>query len=153
MKQVKALKIAVVVLILLNAAFLVFHFTRIQKHPPKRGHVQEMIIEKLHFSGQQAADYKELVQVHRKSISRLANERNTIKQKLYTLLDGKNEHEKGQAELIAKLGGIQVEMEAMHYEHFNRIRQLCKPDQLDEFAELQKKLTHIFSQKPPKRRQ
>lgn len=151
MKQIKTLKIAVIALVVLNTAFMAFHFTRTKKGPPHRHPkaISEMISKKLNFSESQKADYQDLIEIHQENTKRLIKEKNNAKRKLYRLLDGKNDHENGQAELIALLGGIQVEMEALHYEHFNRIRQLCTEDQLDDFKELQKKLVYVFSPKPP----
>lgn len=152
MKQVRILKIAVLVLVLLNLAFLAFHFTRTRKHRPMHAGpngIAKMISRELNFNKEQTIEFEDLIVIHKANIDRLVKEKTQVKRKLYKLLDGKNEHVKGQPALIAELGGIQVELEALHYEHFNRIRQLCTEDQVDGFKKLQRKLVHIFSRKPP----
>lgn len=149
MSKIKTLKIAVFVLLFINLVMLTFHFTRGGGGNSRPGNIQEIIINDLGFDDQQALAYDDLIDIHQKNIRRLEKEKADIKRKLYNLLDGKEDHDKGQPELIARLGSIQVEIEATHYEHFNRIRQLCEGDQIAKFDVFKKKLDNIFTPKPP----
>lgn len=148
MSKVKTLKIAVFVLLFINLAMLTFHFTRVGGPHTRPGDIREIIINELDFDDQQAVAYQDLVDIHQQNMLRLEKEKGDIKRRLYRLLDGKEDHDKGQPELIARLGSIQVEIEATHYEHFNRIRQLCKDDQIAKFDVFKNKLEKIFAPKP-----
>jgi regulatory protein YycI of two-component signal transduction system YycFG len=148
MNKIKTLKITVFVLLLINIAFVVFHFTR--RMPPGRtSNIQEMVIKDLDLNESQIVAYKDLVEIHQKNMIRLEREKATAKQKLYSLIDGKEDHDQGQPQMISHLGAIQVEIEATHYEHFNRIRQLCIGDQIGKFDVFKMKLVDIFTPKRP----
>lgn len=152
MRKVKTLRILVFVLLALNMAFLAFHFYMARHHHPGKNNIKEMVIRDLHFDQKQETSYEKAIWKHRYAISQLDQKRTYLKAKLYQLLDDKNQDTTEQAKLIAQIGNLQMQMEKVNYDHFQRIYAICRPDQIVYFKKFQTKLARLFEhRKPPKR--
>jgi periplasmic protein CpxP/Spy len=149
MSKIKLLTAAVAGLLLINLGLVAFLFFRKPPHPPQgRGRIEnegpkKIIIEKLHFDKEQTAQYEALITEHRVSIKSLRDSISAEKNNLYQLLAGKNEA--GKDSLIIHLGSLQQQIELAHYKHFDAIKKLCRPNQLDDFNKLTKDLADYFS--------
>ncbi|CAN5618400.1 hypothetical protein BH11BAC3_BH11BAC3_01570 [soil metagenome] len=161
MSKIKLLSIAVIGLLLINIAIVAF--LMFKKPPPSLGErppmgqqgrppgqdagPKKIIIEKLHFDKEQAAQYERLIEQHQAIIKSLNDSIKDAKNELYSSLT--NENFTGKDSLIAKLGLLQRRVELTHYEHFAAIKKLCKPDQLENYAALTKEISRFFA--PPKK--
>ena len=152
MKKVKTLQILVVVLILLNLSFLVFHFFIARPHHPDPNGIKERIKKELHFNQEQAKDYEKLVKIHQQAMRKLEKEKAKTKYELYLMLEDKSQVSDKQKELLAYLGNLQIEIERTHYNHFEDIYKLCKPEQEHYFKKLQKKIAELFDMQGPPRK-
>lgn len=133
---------------IIMASFLLFR----KGPPPHRPEPREIIIERLHFDEKQIAEYDKLITQYKRQIS--------VKEK--TLMDLKNEfysHLKDTVEdfsitdsLANESGKIQSGMERINYIHFEAIKKLCRPEQLDDFNELINELGRLFSPPPREKR-
>ena len=149
MSKSKLLSIAVIGLLVINLGILAFLFTRKPPNPPKDGPgmsqegPKKIIIERLHFDKDQAAQYEQLIKGHQEAIKSLGQQIRLTKNNLYaTLADGSAMNKDS---LQSHLGELQKQIESVHYNHFAGIKKLCKPDQMEYFNDLTKELAKFFA--------
>lgn len=117
--------------------------------PPGHGGPRNLIIERLHFTEQQVAEYDKLIQWHRSEISRADERVMELKNSLYaTLLKADTPTSKDS--LITEIARVQQHIEEVHYTHFEDIRNLCTADQKPAFEELSGEIASLFSHPPHK---
>jgi periplasmic protein CpxP/Spy len=153
MSKLKLLGIAVAGLILINLALLAFVFfakpprpeaMQTEGRPPfPMREPKEIIIERLHLDKEQVAQYEILIQQHRKTINETDRQIGEVKNNLYITLSDGNTSVKDSLQNV--LAGLQREIENTHYNHFEAIKKLCKPEQLPAFTELTKELARFFA--------
>ena len=155
MEKTKLLTIAVIGLLLINLATLGFLFLNGHKghRPPHEGRPmpKEIIIEKLHFDANQQKEYDKLIQWHHGQITKLDYNIRQTKNELYTQLNQAEVNVKTKDSLIVLLNSYQKQVEETHFKHFEDIKKLCKPEQLEDYYDLTQELSRIFS-KPPRPR-
>ncbi|MBU0696885.1 MAG: hypothetical protein KKE39_10245 [Bacteroidetes bacterium] len=144
MTKTKFLTIGVVILLILNFGTLTFLFTKKPPHPLKfeQEGPKKIIIERLGFDKQQIEKYELLIKNHQQAIEKLQKEIKESKNELYATLvtsDTSN------VELLEKeISYLQLEIEKTHYQHFQDIKILCKPNQLIKFNDLALDLAKLF---------
>ena len=144
MNKIKFLNYAVLILFLANLAWL-FLFLNRPKH--KKEGPKKLIIEQLHFDENQVEAYEILIQNHRTQIRNLDDSIQKYKSVLYQRLLPKDTL--FQQECIAHINGFQRQIELIHLQHFLAIKQLCKPNQLEAFSQLETKLAEWFKPHKP----
>lgn len=130
----------VIVCLLISNGILVFFMTQ-KNHrgkPPRSP--KEIVIKRLKFDESQIAKYEILVQDHRKMTKELIIDINKNRESLYSNLTEQILVDS----LIDPIAMSQAELEKLNYSHFQDIKSLCTPDQLDDFEELSKHLAKIF---------
>lgn len=149
MNKVKLLSIISIGLLAANLVliwFLMLH------RPPHQGHdgPKKVIIEKLDFNQSQIEAYTLLIEGHRANVQKYDARIKNLKNQLYAAL-AHDEQITSSDSLIALIGQTQVEIEQINYNHFQDIKQLCRPDQLKSFDELSAEIAELFSPKkmPP----
>lgn len=161
MSKLKLLGIAVAGLIVMNLGLLAFLFfakppktemAQPQEHPfgPTAGEPKLIIIDRLHFDKGQVAQYETLIEEHRRIINETDNQIRETKNKLYATL---NDGNKGSADSFQTiLTQLHRKIEDTHYNHFEAIKKICKPEQLVYFDALTKDLAGFFGSPPGKRK-
>lgn len=147
MKKVTFLTIAVIVLILLNIAVLVFvstkeNTTQLPEGRPQRP--KEIVIKKLQFNEVQQQKYEVEIAKHQAKIRKLDKAIRENKHKLYDLLTT-TYNEKQKDSLIGVIVANKRKVEEAHFEHFQDIKAICSENQIDDFEELVLELPKIFS--------
>ena len=137
---------AALALLLLNVGLMVFFVAR--PHPGRGEGPQKIIVDRLHFDAQQTAAYEQLIQQHRADIRSKRQAMQEAKQQLYGILQGSNFSKKDS--LARRVGQLQVEIETIHFGHFQDIKNLCKSDQIADFNALTDELAQFFA--PPGRK-
>jgi protein CpxP len=159
MTKTRLLTIAVVGLLLVNFGLLAFLVINRPMVPTRGGGRQpigegpkKMIIRKLDFNEEQVARYEDLIGGHQGTIQTLNKEVSNTKNRLFATLtsDGGS----GADSLINRLGILQMQIEKAHYDHFTKVKKLCRPDQEDRFQALTRELAEYFAmpRNPPPRR-
>lgn len=156
MSKIRLLSLAVLSLLVLNLGLLSFMFFNRPMRPPMdrapegREGPKRLIIERLHFSRQQAEQYDALIEEHQGAIKTLNDEMRTTKNNLYATLNNNAPSQKDS--LLSRLGEIQKQIESVHYTHFEAIRKICTPDQVDNFKDLTRDLAGFFApgKNPPR---
>lgn len=153
MNKNKVLGISVVILIILNIGILLFFTMSRPPHPPHGGpgmgpQPKEMIIHELDLDHDQIEAYDELISEHRAAIHDAEESMRTSRQALFETLKSDNQSLKDS--LIQVIGENQKRIESIHYNHFEDIKKLLKPDQLNNFESLVEELEGIFKPRPPR---
>lgn len=148
MTKLKLLSIAVVGLLILNLCIVGFLFlrkppARLQGPPPSEiDGPRNRIVEILHLDHEQVLEYEKLIDQHKNTIKLLNDSISVAKSNLYHTLIGENLIAKNS--LVNKIASLQKEIENAHYDHFSKIKKLCKPEQLEYFTELTAELSNFF---------
>lgn len=146
MNKAKINRIVIGFLLLSNLLLLGFIFW---KKPALPEGPKKIIIERLHLDEQQKNIYGLLVENHRNSIRQSEDSMITLKNRLYkTLKTSADTSDK--ARLIGAIVEIQKKIETTHYQHFEGIRSLCKPEQSGDFNDLCDEITNLFPQRGKK---
>ena len=159
MSKIKLLSLAVIGLLIINIGILLILFLRKPIHPagdrPMQGNggPKNIIIERLNFDKEQVAQYEKLIILHQQSVRELNGQIRETKNQLYSTLASDAVISKDSLE--SKLGDLQKQIESAHYLHFEEIKKLCKPQQLEKYNSLTLELAKFFapgrnSQPPPK---
>lgn len=150
MQKVKLLTIAVIALLLLNVCLLIFVFFKqpmgMRLHRPKPDVV---IIDKLQFDKPQQEAYRLLINEHSAAIKEMRTTTRELKDTLYKQLLLPINKRTTVDSLIAALANNQQRIEQLNFKHFDNIKQLCKPEQLNNFKDLVNELSKLFSPQPP----
>lgn len=157
MSKIKLLTIAVIGLLLINIGIVGFLMMKKSPMPPKgrppigmegklpgkQDGPKKIIAERLHFDKEQVVAYDKLIAAHQISVKALNDSIKIAKNNLYQSLQSENLA--GKDSLVNLLGVLQKQIELVHYEHFARLKKICKPDQLNDFNELTKELARFFA--------
>jgi len=139
-----------VVLLILNIGLTIFLFTGKGEQERKRPHhpgPRNEIITQLNLDEKQVAAYDALIKEHRSNIHAYDGQMMHLKKELYTGLASDMQLDE-QDSLLQAISVIQLQIEQVHYVHFQAIRALCRPDQQANFDELANRLAALFA--PPK---
>ena len=159
MDKTKLLTIAVIGLLLLNFGILA---KMMMQHPPRpeggpnggphhgpgQGGPKMIIIERLNFDEAQQKQYEVLIQEHRHSMDSLNDESLKMKNELYSLLKENNDPKLSDA-IIIQIAENQKQIEMVNFDHFKKIRSICKQEQIPAFNNLLGELTKLFSPEGP----
>jgi periplasmic protein CpxP/Spy len=153
MDKIKLLTFAVITLLLLNLGTLGFLMFSSLKHGgrPPHGMPKEIIIDRLQFDSKQQKEYQTLIDWHRSTIDSLDRQICETKNELYTQLIKPNVNTKTKDSLITMLASDQKQIEQTHFKHFEDIKNLCKPEQRENFYDLTRDLSRIFGKQPKPR--
>jgi protein CpxP len=145
MNKFKFLKLIIIGLLVSNAVLL-FMLT---KEHVRKGGPKTIIIEKLHFDKEQIKNYEITIQQHRKAINNNEAALNKLRNTLFEQLKYKQDTTKINS-LISKIAKQQNLAEKINYNHFLKIKRLCKPSQQKYFDELTIEIANLFSSKERK---
>ncbi|MCP4441095.1 MAG: periplasmic heavy metal sensor [Aureispira sp.] len=119
--------------------------------PPKKQDRKKIVIERLNFDEQQVEAYKGLIKVHRTDVESREEGLRIAKEALYAQLPLAPEDSQKDS-LLTTITTLQAEIEAIHYNHFADIKNLCTEAQLKDFEALAKDLAKIFAPKGAKKK-
>lgn len=151
MNKIKFLKYLVLGLFVLNVltiSSLLFFEINIKDRNHQHPKPDKIIISKLNFDKLQQQHYRKLIIWHRNRIDNFENQIKINKQLLYFELSKNNIDLKKKDSLISNLSSFQKEIEITHFQHFEDIKKLCKPEQIENFKNLSSELSKIFCKKP-----
>lgn len=152
MNKIKLLTYSVFALLLVNIISLVFVIQSNKRndwrHPNERPRPDQIIIKKLHFDEQQKEDYQKLIHWHRSKINGFDAQIRETKQELYLQLLKSNTDERVKDSLVNNLTDFQKQIEMTHFKHFQDIKNICRPNQMQDFNELTEELALIFNRGP-----
>ncbi len=130
---------------LLLISFILMH----NPNRPRGGGLNNVIIEKLHFDELQKSGYEKLITLHKKEIRDTEQRVMTLKNQLYGTI-AKDTDKAVKDSLISELGKAQMQIEQVHYQHFEGIKKLCKENQQEAFLALSQEIASLFAPPPRK---
>ncbi len=130
-------------LLISNLLLLVFILTA--RSPHHKG-PRNLIIERLHFDENQVQQYDGLIRQHRMQMMEKQHELMDAKTQYYSLL--KNKDQKNGDALVQQIGKISMETEKINFKHFQNIRKICRPDQVQAFDHLIDEFESLFAPEP-----
>ena len=156
MNKTKLLTIAVVGLLLLNLGMMTMFLFK-GKPPKHEGGPQgegpkKIIIERLNFDEGQQQQYEVIITEHRSKTRELNKTSRKLHDELYSLLI-ENVIDKTKADSITQtIAENQKAIDNLNFDHFQKIKAICKDGQIENFNGLVLDLTHLFGPKngPPK---
>jgi periplasmic protein CpxP/Spy len=140
--KTRFLQIAVVVLLLLNVASVVYF----RMPPSRKAHgdaLKNKVVKILSLDAAQVQAYEQLIVQHRAAVRAKEAEMLDSKKQLYQLLAGNSTQN---ADSLAQvIGHLQTEIEQIHFNHFSAVKNLCRPEQLGGFEAVTREMAHFFS--------
>lgn len=110
---------------------------------------KKYIIQKLHFDEAQCKLYEIEIQQHRKEIHENEKLINKTRNALYFQLKYQTSTQKIDS-LTLEIAQLHLNAERINFRHFLKIKQLCKPEQINDFNDLTEEIAHLFSPKHKK---
>ena len=139
-------------LLLSNLILIGFNgFQKKDRRPPHPDdNPKNIVISKLGFDNAQIIAYEALIKGHQNNISERDRTIHELKNQLYDEL--KNEVINTRVDsLTAEIANYQKQIEQLHFKHFQDIKKICKPEQIDNFNRLVNDISTIFSRKDQKK--
>jgi protein CpxP len=150
MESNRFLKIVIIVLILLNIGTLAFLW--VQKtgihHPPHQGGPFEFLSHELGLSEQQREQYSHLRDEHHHAVEELQEKGREMRHHFFELLKQENNSTMVD-QLAADIAGNQKQIELITFEHFQKVRSICTPEQQKKFDEVIQEALRMMAPKPP----
>lgn len=139
MNKIKFLILIIIGLVISNALVLfMLNRDHLRKDGPKK-----FIIHKLHFDAEQIKKYESYIKIHRKSIEENEKLMAEKRDKLYRQLQFDTNSSQVDS-LIMEVSKQQYVIEKLNYDHFLKIKRLCKPAQENDFKELSNEIGKLF---------
>lgn len=148
MKEHNFLKIVIVILLGINIAVISFLLLSRKNHHRHRGPAG-YIIEQLHLTKEQQAQYQLLISKHRADIAQYDRANIFLKTELYAMSLGSHPDSIGMAKILGQIGQNQIAIEEIHLVHLSGIQKICGPEQKKNFDLLIKEFPELFSRKNP----
>ncbi|AWA28982.1 hypothetical protein HYN48_02150 [Flavobacterium magnum] len=151
MKKVKVLTVFCITLVALNLLLIATTLMERREHRGKRpDDKKNTVIHELHFDKAQITEYEKLIDWHRSHVRNADAKIMAVKNRLYESLAGTETDWRRNDSLMAEIGKVQVEIEHIHYKHFQDIKSLCRKDQLPYYNSMATRIAAIFSNPKPR---
>lgn len=132
MENLKFYKIGIALLLLLNIGTLVFMWAN---RPPERGARGPFmfLVKATNMDEAQQAAYRQLRNVHHAKVEAFQKQNREIRGQLFSLLAQKAESDPEVQQLTDSIAVLKRQEELLTFEHFRRVREICRPDQQAKF--------------------
>jgi protein CpxP len=150
MSKVTFLTILSATLVLINIALIGFFLLKPQ-HGNKKNEPKAYILKHLNLDKKQAVQYDGLIEVHQKERNALNQEIMELRRKLYPIVLKEGDLSK-KDQILVQLKSVHEKLELLHLEHFEQVKEICRPDQRKQFDALVDELTHLFARKRQKKK-
>lgn len=159
MNRIKLLSIAVIGLLLINLGSLAFIYfssqgpMRMGHRPPRHSEEgpKKIIIERLDLDEAQQTAYEATIKEHREKRRELTQRNHHLHDQLFALLKTPLLNLAMKDSLMAEIAANQKNMDDLNFSHFQKIRSLCKEDQVKKFDDLVDDLGDLFKSGGPAR--
>jgi protein CpxP len=128
-------------LLISNIFMIAFFF--MNKHEEHSG-PRKIIAERLHFDQSQITQYDRLISEHRKNIAEQEHKEIDLKMSYYALLNKSNTSKIADS-LLQEIGKVSMNKEKINFNHFQDIKKICRPNQLQNFNNLINDFEKLFN--------
>ena len=132
MENLKFYKIAIALLLLLNIGTLTFMWLHRPPHPGARGPFM-FIVKATGMDDAQQETYRQLRDAHRSKLDAYRMQNSKIRGQMFDLLAEYGEDGAQVRQLADSIAAVKREEELLTYEHFRRVREICRPEQQSKF--------------------
>ena len=143
MNNPKLLRNLAIGMLAANILLIVLLFLGRMHTPPPQGGPKTRIAEELGFDDAQKAALNALAQAHHAQVKTNEDRMRDLRNELFLLVGDSASNPKKDS-LIQAIGQVQMDMERLHFSHFEDIHKLCKPDQENAFRSLMQEAAHLF---------
>jgi len=146
----KLLTWLVLLLLVANAATIAFFwFNRNQKPPlPMKGGPKEFLIKELKLDSNQKIQLDVLVKAHRDSADILRKKVREAKENMFDLLK-QNVSDSAKQNAARAVSLLTEQLDLLTFDHFQKIRALCNPQQQQKFDGIIQDITRMIGQPQP----
>ena len=137
-KSLKFWKIFAFILMALNIILIVFLLMKPLGRPPEPregGDPGKYIVEKLKFTEQQQTEFNKLREAHHDSIEVLQAEGKKLRKSFFDGLKSDSEF-RSKDSIANKIAENQKQIELVTFNHFEKVKKLCKPEQKMKFNDI-----------------
>jgi periplasmic protein CpxP/Spy len=139
----KILTVAVVLLLLINIALVIFMLQGRKKKGDKmhgKGEPFEMMVKELSMTDQQQTDYKAMKEEHMKTMRPLFDSVRAAKTAFFALIKQQDVSDSTVSAYGQRITERQATIDKMTFAHFKRVRNIFTPDQQPKFDEFIQKM-------------
>ena len=137
-KKNNLFKIALIALIILNVILLskMYFFDHRPHHPKNHEHTDEFVINELKLTEEQTQQYQKLIEQHRDSIKKLADEGRELRELYFSQLKSNAVNQQLKIEVLIKISANQQKIEEITFYHFMSLKQILLPEQKIRFDQI-----------------
>ncbi|MGZ3865113.1 MAG: Spy/CpxP family protein refolding chaperone [Bacteroidia bacterium] len=149
MQSTRFLKIVIAVLVVLNISTLTFIWTGHKNAMAPRGPAGafDFLAKELKLDDAQLKQFDEMYKTLHQEATRVREKNHAMHHRFFDLLHSQNDSALVK-QLADSMAFYQVQMELLTYDHFKKIRAICKPDQQKKFDEVINKALEMMG--PPR---
>src|SRR5689334_11787394 len=151
MNKFRFLTWSVIILLLLNAGTLVYLFTSKKNMPEPKGRegASDFIVTALKLDGQQRDQFFELRREHQEITRRIHDEDRRLHDQYFALLKTDHPDQRLADSISSQIGEQRSRLEAATFDHFRKLRNLCREDQKKLFDQTINEITRMMGPKGP----
>ncbi|MBL7746479.1 MAG: periplasmic heavy metal sensor [Chitinophagaceae bacterium] len=146
----KLLTWLVLLLLIANAATIAFFWMNKTKHPPPpKGTPKDFLVKELQLDTKQQEQLEVLVKEHQQAARQLRVKIKEGKENFFALLKQPAVTDSTKNELSAVVSSYISQLDMLTLGHFQKVRNLCKPEQQVKFDEIINEVTTMIGQPGP----
>lgn len=152
-KREKILMFIILFLVLVNSATLILMWMNRPPFPPHHGHPDgppdKIIIERLKLEEEQIKQFEILKKEHQAQMREINTQSKELHQKYFKLLENENVDDSTADVYEKQLANLTEQREEFTFNHFKKLKAICKPEQIKLFNDFVGELGKILAGPPP----
>ncbi len=145
--------IGILLLVVINIATLTTLWVLKDGPPPKGrdGGAENFLIKELGLDSLQQIKLFELRRQHEQTVQEIRRSDRGAREALFDLLQKTNVSDSLLNQAAYKVSAFDAQIQMATFHHFQRVRDLCRDDQKEKFAEILQQVLRMMGPKPPGR--
>ncbi len=145
MKTNTFLKIAVLIMFLINVILIGFMIGGPKMHPKgKQDDLKEIISEKLNLNEEQRDSYFQLAKSHNEAMSQVNRKQKPLIREYFNSLKLETKDPATQDSLLELINQLDQEKLTLTYSHFEELKNICDPDQVVVFEGIMDEIFQVL---------
>jgi hypothetical protein len=147
----KLLTWLVLLLIVANAITITMFWVNKKQHPPANPAPNEFLIKELKLDKSQQEKLDLLVKEHRGQVESIRGKLKQAKDKLFSMVKAPETSDSVKHVAAADISKLTEEIDLFTLAHFQKVRNICNPEQQKKFDEIIGEVTAMMAPRPPQR--
>ena len=148
-KREKLLMMIILILVMVNSATLILMWVNKPPFPPKHPHhggpPDKIIIERLKLDETQIKEFEIIKKIHQEQMRQLNERSQVLHKKYFELLEHEKVNDSIAGILENELALLSKLREKFTFQHFQKLKSICKPEQIGLFNDFIGELGKILS--------